>query len=225
MYEFEKIRSTPPLYAYIKKAENHGQEPFPCIIVFMHRPGVDKSQQKVVEDLAEAGYVGVCHDSYREGLLKDSYTDQTIFEDFETTLRFVKNLDYVNEEKIGVLGFCMGGRHVYLAGARYSELKAVVSYYGFPGQGSDANSTPMKVVNSMSMPVTGIFGRQDHLFPYEDVEKFKKLLLNHSEKNQILVYDDVGHGFLNPYSERHKDGVSAEKAWKKTIEFYDKYVK
>lgn len=223
MSEFEKIRSEPPLSAYIKKPEGSG--PFPTVIVFMHRPGADNAMQKVVDDLAQAGFVGVCQDSYRSETIRETYNDQTIFEDFDETLKYVKNLDYVNENKVGIMGFCMGGRHSYLAASRYPELKAAVAFYGFPGQGESINR-PMNVVSKMSMPVLGIFGRQDHLFPFEDVEQFRELLLKQSDKNKIVVYDDVGHGFLNPYSpKRYLDGVSAGKAWNEVVSFYNKNVK
>ncbi len=223
MAELEQIRKNPPLPAYIRKPAGNG--PFSCVIMFMHRPGLDNFSKYVVDQLAKAGFVGVCHDSYRGELLRDSYTDQTIFEDFNASLNYVKTLPYVNPDKIGIIGFCMGGRHAYLASARYPELKAVVSYYGFPGQGSNDADTPEKVVDKMTMPVLGIFGKQDHLIPFDDVERFKPLLLNHSDKNNIIIFEDVGHGFLNPYSEkRYLDGVSAGKAWAETVSFYKKYL-
>lgn len=224
MAEFEKIRDNPPLSLYIKKP--NGQGPFPCVIVFMHRPGPDNAMQKVVDDLAISGYVGVCQDAYRNETIRSNYSDQTIFEDFEATLDYMKKQKYVNTGKIGVMGFCMGGRHAYLASSRYPEIKATVAYYGFPGQGKTTQDTPVKVVDKMHHPVLGIFGGIDTLFPFADVEEFRKELLEHSNRNKVVVYGDVGHGFLNPFApERYKDGVSANKAWKETIDFYDKNIK
>ena len=85
---FIKIRENPPLTAYIKKPKGSG--PFPGVIVFMHRPGADKAQQKVADDLMNAGYIAILHDSYREETIRDSYKDDTIFEDFEFTLKYIK---------------------------------------------------------------------------------------------------------------------------------------
>lgn len=219
MVEFQKLRKNPPLTAYITIPEGEG--PFPAVIIFMHRPGADKSQQKVANDLKKAGFIGVLHDSYRKDTIKDSYTDETIFEDFEYTLGYIKdNITQLDRTKIGILGFCMGGRHVYLAAAKYSELKTAVSYYGFPGQGTNELNTPLKQVKNMNIPVLGIFGRQDHLFPFSDVENFKELLLEKSPKNKILIFDDAGHGFLNPYSEKRYNEKSATKAWESTISFF-----
>jgi dienelactone hydrolase len=114
----------------------------------------------------------------------------------------------------------MGGRHAYLAAARYPELKAAVSYYGFPCQGTDDSDTPIKLVDQMEVSTLGIFGKQDHLFPFSDVEEFERVLLNKSKKNKVLIFEDVGHGFLNPYSEARYGEKSATHAWRETINFF-----
>jgi dienelactone hydrolase len=72
--------------------------------------------------------------------------------------------------------------------------------------------------------VLGIFGKQDHLFDFSEVEKFSEKLLASSADHKIAVYDDVGHGFLNPLSPKHGK-ESAEKAWKETISHFDNYLK
>lgn len=221
MVAFTKLRNDPPLTAYVKIPEGKG--PFPLVIIFMHRPGADKSQQKVADDLMKAGYVAILHDSYRDNTIKNSYTDDTIFEDFEYTLNWVKeNIKQIDSSRFGILGFCMGGRHSYLAATKYSDIKAVVSYYGFPAQGTDDNNIPMKLVKEMNIPILGIFGKQDHLYPFTDVEKFRSKLLRKSDKNKVCVYTNVGHGFLNPFSKRFGNGESAGKAWDETLEFYKK---
>lgn len=223
MTDYDKLRTDPPLSAYIKVPEGDG--PFPVVIVFMHRPGVDNAQEKVVNDLATAGFIGICHDSYRGGSLRDSYTDDTIFEDFEFVLSYVQNMPQADSNQIAAMGFCMGGRHVYLAAARY-QLKSVVSYYGFPGQGDDEKSTPMQQVTNMSVPVLGIFGRQDILFPFSDVEKFIDLMASHkANSSKIVVYDDAGHGFLSPFSKKRYAKESATKAWQETLAWYKTYFK
>jgi carboxymethylenebutenolidase len=227
MSTFQKIRSNPELPAYVGIPKD--KTTVPLVIIFMHRPGVDKPMQKVVDDLVGAGFAAICFDVYRGGALENDYNDSTVFEDFEATIEFVKtNLGDINLSRLGVLGFCMGGRYAYLAAARYSgQLKAAVSYYGFPTRGQDENDTPIHLVDKMACPVLGIFGKQDHLFQFSDVEKFQDGLLSNtpnSGTHLIRVYDDVGHGFLNPFSPRYGDGKSAQQAWDETIKFFKKYL-
>jgi carboxymethylenebutenolidase len=222
MGKFESIRGDPPLPVYLSVPEGDG--PFPVVILFMHRPGLDKPQQIVCDDLVKAGYIAAGADAYREGQLnQDTYTDQTIFEDFDATLAFVKQLKFVDPARIGIIGFCMGGRHAYLAAARYNELKAIVSYYGFPQRGSDVTDTPMDLISEMSMPVLGIFGETDPMISMEIVKTFKEILLNASDNHCVEVFSDVGHGFLNPSSPRHEPEAAAS-AWIKTLEHYRKYL-
>ncbi|MFW9779163.1 MAG: dienelactone hydrolase family protein [Candidatus Heimdallarchaeota archaeon] len=227
MNTFREIRSNPKLPAYVGVPSDEPRSP--VVIIFMHRPGVDKPMRKVVDDLVKAGFAAVCFDVYRGGILENDYTDFSVFEDFEATMNFVKNeLENVDPSRIGVLGFCMGGRHAYLAAARYAEqLNAVVSFYGFPARGQDESDTPIHLVDKMECPVLGIFGKQDHTFPFGDVEKFQEKLLTSKPQygsHLIKVYDDVGHGFLNPFSSRYGDGKSAQLAWNETIEFYKRYL-
>lgn len=222
MGNFEVIREDPPLPIYISIPDGEG--PFPTVLLFMHRPGMDKPQQIICDDLAKAGYLAIGADSYRDGQLnQETYSDGSIFEDFAITLTYAKTLENVIAERIGIIGFCMGGRHAYLSAARYSELKAVVSYYGFPTRGDDPTNTPIDLVSDMSMPILGIFGGQDPLIPMENVNSFKEVLLNASEENCVEVFEGVQHGFLSPSSPRHVPDAAAQ-AWMKTLEFYRKYL-
>lgn len=223
MGKFAQIRDDPVLPLYIAEPKDQNGK-YPCVILFMHRPGMDKSQQKVCDDLAKAGYFAVGADTYRDGELdQDSYTDQTIFEDFEFVLNYVKNHPNVDNQRIGTIGFCMGGRHVYLATARYSEIKASVSYYGFPTRGQTPNDTPIDLVSQFNVPVCAIFGEEDHLIPMENVRMFEEVLTSGSSNHSVVVCKDVGHGFLNPNSKNYKQDA-ATTAWLKTLEHFRKYL-
>ena len=150
----------------------------------MHRPGMDNAMQNVCKDLATAGIIAFGTDEYHAGTLKpEDVTDATIFQDFSDVLRFAQAQRNVGGKRLGVLGFCMGGRHAYLAAARYREIKAAVSYYGFPATGKDASDTPIELIESFKCPVLAIFGKQDHLFPFSAVEAFSGRLLSASKMN------------------------------------------
>lgn len=222
MGSLKVIREAPKLPIYFSQPEGDG--PFPVVILFMHRPGLDKPQQIVCDDLAKAGFFVAGTDAYRDGALdKDSYTDDTIFEDFEYILNHVKGLKITNNERIGTIGFCMGGRHGYIAAARYSDIKATVSYYGFPTRGNDLSDTPIDLVSEFKGPVLGIFGETDPMISMDNVNLFREVLLSASDNNKIEVYENVGHGFLNPDSPRHVPEAAA-KAWLKTLEHFRKYL-
>ncbi|MFV2015762.1 MAG: hypothetical protein ACC656_10060, partial [Candidatus Heimdallarchaeota archaeon] len=95
MGSFKLIREDPKLKVYFSQPDGEG--PFPLVILFMHRPGLDKPQQIVCDDLAKAGFYVAGTEAYREGTLnQDTYTDDTIFEDFEYVLKHVKGLAITN---------------------------------------------------------------------------------------------------------------------------------
>jgi len=117
----------------------------------------------------------------------------------------------------------MGGRHAFLADANYDNLKAVVSYYGFPHRGSDEASTPQNLIGTFTAPVLSIFGSEDRGIPMEAVNKYRKVSEESSDQHRTIVYDGAGHGFLNHNSRNH-DVEASEQAWKETLEFYAKHL-
>ena len=124
MEETKVIRKSPALPIFIASPEE-GSGPYPVVLLFMHKPGLDEPMKIVCRDLAKAGYFAIGFDEYHGVSLKpEDLTDESVFKDFEMTLDYVKSLDGIDISRLGVIGFCMGGRHVYLSTARYSEIKA-----------------------------------------------------------------------------------------------------
>lgn len=219
MGEFKTIRNDPPLPCYISKPKGNG--PFPTIFVFMHAPGVDASQQKVCDDLASQGYFALCYDAYLDGRYNfETRTDKLIFDGFEYTLNYAKNLPEVDTNRMGLIGFCMGGRHAYLANVRYPEFNSVVSYYGFPHRGDGDNSTPMKLIDRFHAPVLSIFGEEDKINPLDIVKTYEELSTKSSSKNKTILYPGVAHGFLA----KNDNKEISEKAWTETINFFKQYI-
>ncbi len=221
MGTFTKIREDPPLPTYVSKPEGAG--PFPTIFLFMHAHGVDSSQQKVCDDLAAAGYAAIAGDAYQEGKFNfQTQTDELIFDTFDFVYNWGKSQKFVDTSRMGLIGFCMGGRHSYLANVKYPDFKAVVSYYGFPHRGKTPESTPMNLIEKFHAPVLSIFGELDQGIPVEVVEEYRSKSEKHG--HQTILYEGVGHGFLNPDSRNHLPDVSA-KAWKETLKHFNTHIK
>lgn len=102
----------------------------------VHAHGIDDSSKKVCDDLATAGFYVVAPDPYSNGSYNfQTRSDEIIFGGLNLLLAVLKTIRYADMERLGVIGFCMGGRHAYLANVHYDNFKAVVSHNGFPHRG------------------------------------------------------------------------------------------
>jgi len=202
-----------------------GAGPFPAVILFMHAHGLDDSSKKVCDDLAAAGYIAVGADGYLNGTYSfQTRSDEAIFKAADLLLHTLKSREDVISDKIGLIGFCMGGRHAYLYNANRDDMSAVVSYYGFPHRGDSENTTPQNRIQDFTAPVLSIFAAEDRGIPMDAVKAYQTASEGEESPHQSIVYDGVGHGFLNINSRNSNENASKD-AWEKTIEFFDKYLK
>lgn len=214
--QFE-TRSILPLYESIPE----GDGPFPTIIHFMHAHGIDDSTKKICNDLAAEGYYTVAMDSYLNGKYSfKSRNDKLMFDTYDVTYHWLKQNPIADLNRVGLIGFCMGGRHSYLANAIYDHHKAVVSYYGFPHRGGDDESTPQNRIDDFTAPVLSIFGSEDQGIPLDAVENYREKTTYSDLDHKSIVYEGSGHGFLN-HNSRNFDPEASKKAWSETIEFFN----
>ena len=116
-----------------------GSGPFPAVLVIHPASGVADFTQSIVNRLAEAGYVAVAPDLFHrvtEDMLAGGHTqneflsDPEIVADVNATVEFMRNHAAIDSQRLGITGFCMGGRIVWLAATANPHFKAMVPYYG-----------------------------------------------------------------------------------------------
>ena len=118
----------------------------------------------------------------------------------------------VKRDRIGAIGWCMGGGYALDVALQELTLAAAVINYGHLATDPDA----LKKINA---PILGLFGGQDHGITPDDVHKFDQQMKQLGKKVDVKIYDDAGHAFENP---NNKDGYRAEDATdarKRTVEF------
>jgi carboxymethylenebutenolidase len=118
----------------------------------------------------------------------------------------------VKKDRIGAIGWCMGGGYSLDVALQEPTLAADVINYGHLA----TDPVALKKINA---PILGLFGAQDRGIPPADVRKFGEALEQMGKKIEIKIYDDAGHAFENP---NNKDGyreADAADAWKRTVEF------
>ena len=178
----------------------------------------------MADALAEEGYVVLAADAYRGNLtsqipraiwLVTTTPEEQIFGDLDSALNYLMSLSEVAATRTATMGFCFGGGHSLQLGLRQSEnLATTIMYYG----AVETNPTLLRpLINNQ--PVLGIFAEEDQSIFVEDVLEFEAALNSLNVDNQITVYPDVGHGFINEHN-FNQPGIAGD-AWEEAIRFLE----
>ena len=143
--------------------------------------------------------------------------------DLDASVAWAKKSGKGNTAKLGITGFCWGGRIVWLYAAHNNKLKAGVAWYGqLAGNTNDLKpKNPIDLAASLKAPVLGLYGGADQGIPLDTVEHMRKALKEAGSKSEIVVYPDTPHGFHADYrpsyrKEQAGDGWMRLQQWFKT---------
>jgi carboxymethylenebutenolidase len=198
-----------------------GKAPFPAIIVIHEYWGLNDWVREQASKFADQGYVALAVDLYRGKVatspdmaheLMRGVPEDRAKRDLHAAFEFLQAQPNVKKDRIGSIGWCMGGGYSLDVALQEPALAADVIHYGHLATDPEA----LKKINA---PILGIFGGKDRGIPPEDVHKFEQALKQLGKRVEIKIYPDAGHAFENP---NNKDGYRADDAadaWKRTIDF------
>jgi carboxymethylenebutenolidase len=204
-----------------------GKGPFPAIIVIHEYWGLNDWVKEQASKLADQGYVALAVDLYRGKVaatpdmaheLMRGLPEDRAKRDLHAAVEFLKSQSNVKADRIGSIGWCMGGGFALDVALQEPTLAATVINYGHLATDPEA----LKKINA---PILGLFGGQDRGITPDDVHKFGEALDKLGKKGQIKIYDDAGHAFENP---NNKDGYRADDAadaWRRTVDFLGETLK
>ncbi len=194
----------------------------PALIVIHEWWGLNDNIRATSERLAAEGYVTLAVDLYGEqvaetpkeamqlmqGLMSES--DDGI-ENLKQAYAYLSAA--AGASKVGVVGWCMGGKwSLQTALALPEDIDAMVMYYG-------AVETDKARLETLNMPILGLFAGDDPVVPRNTVELFQKNLRELGKDASIFIYEDSKHAFSNPSGLAY-DKEAADDAWEKTTEFF-----
>ncbi|HKN35744.1 MAG TPA: dienelactone hydrolase family protein [Terriglobales bacterium] len=204
-----------------------GKGPFPAIIVIHEWWGLNDWVKEQASKLSDQGYVALAVDLYRgkvastpdeaHELMRGVPQDRAI-RDLRAAFDFLKSEKNVKGDRIGSIGWCMGGGYSLDVALEEPTLAADVIHYGHLA----VDESSLKKTNA---PILGIFGAKDRGIPVDDVRKFEQTMKQLGKKIEIVIYPDAGHAFENP---NNKDGYrpdDAADAWNRTVAFLEKTLK
>jgi carboxymethylenebutenolidase len=199
-----------------------GKGPFPAIIVIHEWWGLNDWVKDEASKLSDDGYVTLAIDLYRGKVattpdmaheIMRGVPEDRAKRDLHAAFEFLASQPNVKKDRIGAIGWCMGGGYSLDVALQEPTLAADVINYGHLATDSEA----LKKINA---PILGSFGGQDHGITPDDVHKFEGQMKQLGKQVDIKIYDAAGHAFENP---NNKDGyrpADAADAWKRTVDFF-----
>jgi len=208
--------------------------PFPTVLVIQEIFGVHEHIKDMCRRFAKLGYFAVAPALYsREGDVSgmsdiqeiiskvvSKVPDAQVASDLDATLAWAKSTGKADTTKLGVTGFCWGGRQVWLYAAHNPDVKAAVAWYGpLKRPATDLQpKNPIDLVAQLKVPVLGLYGGADPGIPVDSIEEMKKALKAANNPSEIIIYPDTPHGFNADYRpsyrpEQAKDGWTRLQAW------------
>lgn len=232
------------LPAYV--ARPVGDAPFPVVIVVSEIFGVHDYIKDVSRRLAKAGYAAVApaffvrvedpaplSDMGRIMQIVGAADYEQVMGDIAATLDWTSQQLWARDDKVGITGFCWGGKVVWQAAARFAVLGAGVAWYGRLAPAPDATPVqiasgqpwPVDLADDLKAPVLGLYGGQDQGIPLASVERMRQALTRAGQTHsEIVVYPDAPHGFHADYRASYVE-PDARDGWRRLLALFDKALK
>ncbi|MCG2670563.1 dienelactone hydrolase family protein [Bradyrhizobium sp. GCM10023182] len=214
-----------------------GNTKAPVIIVAMEIFGLHEYIKDVTRRLAKLGAFAVAPDYYfRKGTdltkitdIKDllpvvnAKPDAELLSDLDATVAWAGSQGG-DTAKLGIIGFCRGGRTVWEYAAHSGTLKAGVAFYGPPVDAPNPlwPKSPMQLAPEMKAPVLGLYGGADTGIPVAQVEQLKAALAENKKTAEFKIYPEAPHGFHADYRGSYRK-EAAEDAWAQAQAWFKKY--
>ena len=196
----------------------------PGVVVNQEWWGLVDHIKDVCNRFAEEGYVALAPDLYHgettkspdeAGKMMMSLRIEQAEKDLRGAIQYLLSHEATTGDKVGTVGFCMGGALSLYAASKNEQVGACVVFYGI-----HPNVKPD--LANLKAPVLGIYAERDQSTPPEVVHDLEKKLKALDKSVEMHIYPNVGHAFFNDTRRDVYDARSAEDAWRRTIEFLAK---
>ncbi|MBD8530703.1 MULTISPECIES: dienelactone hydrolase family protein [unclassified Massilia] len=218
----------------VYRAQPEGKANPPVILVISEIFGVHEYIKDVARRFAKLGYMAVAPDLFvRAGdaskvpniadLMKDivgKTPDAQVMSDLDTVVTWAKQRGG-DTAKLGITGFCWGGRITWLYSAHNPNVKAGVAWYGRLAGDATANSPkhPIDIAQNLKTPVLGLYGAKDTGIPLESVDRMRAALDKGNSGSAFHVYQNSGHAFHADYRPSFNE-ADAKDGWRRAVEWF-----
>ena len=224
--------------AYLARPDDEGTHG--GVVVIHHMPGWDRASKEIARRFAELGYDAICpnlHHREAPGARPDDASaavratggvpDERLLGDTDAAIRYLRALPSSNG-RVGVIGYCSGGRQSVLVGCNL-DVDAAVDCYGAYVTGVPPADSPVHVTNledqlpNLRCPLLGLFGLEDSHPSPEQVTELEGILKEHGKSFEQHSYEDTGHGFFAVDRPAYRV-ASANDGWERIAAFYGEHL-
>ncbi len=217
-----------------------GEGPFGGVFVIHHLPGWDPGTKEITRRFAAHGYNAICPNLYaRQGLDVDpddaaaatreagGIPDEQFVGDADAAIKALRALPTSNG-KVGVIGYCSGGRHSFLTAVSL-PVDAAVDCYGAFVTGTVPDGFPLKVrplvdrTPELHCPLLGLFGNEDQFPSPEQVDELEAALKEAGKTYEFHRYDGAGHAFFAVDRPAYRPEAAVD-GWQRIFEWYGRYL-
>ncbi len=214
--------------------------PFGGVVVIHHMPGYDDGSKEIVRRFACEGYNAICPNLfYREapGAAPDDAAarvrslggvpDERLVGDVFAAVSCLRGLSSANG-RVGVVGYCSGGRQAFLSGLSL-DIDAAIDCYGAYVTGEPPEGHPIKVgplvhrIAELRCPLLGLFGNEDAYPSPAHVDELEAALRSHGKVFEFHRYDGAGHAFFATERPRY-DVAAAVDGWHRKLDFFARHL-
>jgi len=209
-------------------------ENFPVVLVVQEIFGVHEHIQDICRRFAKLGYLAIAPEMFaRQGDVSQmsniqeiiskvvsKVPDAQVMSDLDATVAWAEKSAKGNIDKLGITGFCWGGRVTWLYSAYNPRVKAGVAWYGrLVGEPKPLTpKNPIDLAAQLKVPILGLYGGSDDGIPVGTVEQMREALKAGNSGSEIIVYPDTPHAFHADYrpsyrKEQAQDGWKRLQAW------------
>jgi carboxymethylenebutenolidase len=177
--------------AYV--AAPSGGGPYPGIVLVHSINGLEQGYRDMVDRFAGEGYVVIAPEWQTYARTPG---DEVVEQLVRDTVTYLDARPDVDKDRLGLTGFCAGGRYTMLLMPKVGAFHSGVAWYGFPYNGADSNQTPASLIADLSAPMLIIHGTADRASPVNDIYRYATELDSAGKYFELKVYQGEPHGFM-----------------------------
>lgn len=214
------------MHAFLAQPES--SKPLPGLLVIQEWWGLNEHIRDIARRLAKAGYVALAPDLYSRlghvvtqvpaeaNRLMQSLKPDDAMKDVQTSLAYLSRVQGVDETRVGVIGFCMGGGFALRLACTAMQVKVAIPFYG--------PVPPPDELRYCRCPVLYFYGGRDEWVPRQEVERLRQVFEAGSSGSQVQIYEQCAHAFFNDTRPEVYNAAAAQDAWQRALTFLKQHL-